>query len=172
MAAFLRADSRLEHCRSSSRRPSSSGWPPGALNVAINTQASEIERARGRPTMSSFHGFFSLGALVGASLGGAIIAARLRQDGTGAAVAAVTMLVASRLFASRSFLAEPPAAATGRGAGARRFALPSAAVLGLAVLTFFSNTVEGAVNDWSALYLSTVARAERRRRRAASRSSR
>ena len=29
-------------------------------------------------------------------------------------------------------------------------------MLGLAALCFFSNTVEGAVNDWSALYLATV----------------
>jgi MFS family permease len=34
--------------------------------------------------------------------------------------------------------------------------LPNAPVMGLAVLTFLSNTVEGAVADWSGLYLSTV----------------
>ena len=34
--------------------------------------------------------------------------------------------------------------------------LPSTAILGLTVLTFFANTVEGAVNDWSTLYLSSV----------------
>src|SRR5258708_655390 len=50
------------------------GVTAGAANVAINTQASEIERARGRPTMSSFHGFFSLGALAGAALGGGVVA--------------------------------------------------------------------------------------------------
>ena len=124
----------------------------GANNVAINTQASEIERARGRPTMSSFHGFFSLGALAGATLGGGIIAIG-RQDGTGAAVVAVVMLVIAT-FASRSFLPTTPK--TKSKEGRKRFALPSGAVLGLALLTFFSNTVEGAVNDWSALYLATV----------------
>ena len=32
------------------------GVAGGAANVAQNTQASEVEAARGRPTMSSFHG--------------------------------------------------------------------------------------------------------------------
>src|SRR5262245_56030892 len=44
------------------------GIVAGALNVAINTQGAEVEKARGRPTLSSFHGFFSLGGLVGAVL--------------------------------------------------------------------------------------------------------
>ena len=43
----------------------------GGLDVAMNTQAAEVETARGRPTMSSFHGFFSVGGLVGAGAGGA-----------------------------------------------------------------------------------------------------
>jgi len=130
------------------------GVTAGAYNVAINTQASEIERARGRPTMSSFHGFFSLGALAGASLGGGIIAIG-RHDGSGAAVAAVVMF-AIAIFATRYFLPTTPAPKVERQPGGRRFTLPSGAVLGLSALTFFANTVEGAVNDWSALYLSTV----------------
>lgn len=130
------------------------GLASGANNVAINTQASEIERARGRPTMSSFHGFFSLGALAGATLGGGIIAIGL-QDGIGAAVVALAML-AIAAFATRYFLPTKPALKTESRDGRARFALPSGAVLGLAALTFFSNTVEGAVNDWSALYLAAV----------------
>lgn len=129
------------------------GLSTGAANVTLNTQASEIERARGQPTMSSFHGFFSLGALVGASLGGGMIALG-QQDGTGAAVVAVVLL-AGAAGATPYFL---PTIAKQPGAGAveRRLALPTRAVLGLSALTFLSNTIEGAVNDWSALYLSAV----------------
>jgi MFS family permease len=130
------------------------GAAGGANNVAINTQASEIERARGKPTMSSFHGFFSLGALGGASLGGAIIAVH-RQDGSGAA-AVIAVLLVIALVAGWYFLRSPPPPQRPREPGARRLAIPSLAVLSLSVLVFFSNTVEGAVNDWSALYLSTV----------------
>ena len=130
------------------------GVTAGAANVAVNTQASEIERTRGRPTMSSFHGFFSLGALAGASLGGGIIAFGW-QDGSGAAVvAAVLFTIAAG--AARFFLATAPAPRKASLDGRRRMALPGPAILGLSVLTFFANTVEGAVNDWSTLYLSSV----------------
>jgi fucose permease len=53
------------------------GAAAGSANVAINTQASVIETMRGRATMSTFHGFFSLGALISAGVGGAMIARRL-----------------------------------------------------------------------------------------------
>lgn len=130
------------------------GLAGGANNVAINTQASEIEQARGKPTMSSFHGFFSLGALVGAALGGGIIAAGWQNGG--GAMAAIGTMLATAGFAVRHYLPAPVAKKDAATAASSRFAWPSLAVLGLAVLTFFSNTVEGAVNDWSALYLSTV----------------
>lgn len=129
------------------------GLAAGGCNVALNTQASEIERARGKPTMSSFHGFFSLGALVGAALGGAIIAVGW-QDGRGAAVVVIASL-AIVIFTSRYYLASPPAAAATKVARTR-FALPPALVLALAAIAFIANMVEGAVADWSALYLSSV----------------
>lgn len=38
----------------------------GTLDVAMNYQAVEVEKAAGRPMMSGFHGFFSLGGILGA----------------------------------------------------------------------------------------------------------
>jgi MFS family permease len=127
----------------------------GGYNVAINTQASEVEKARKRPIMSSFHGFWSLGGLAGASLGGGIIALGWHNGG-GVAVLAIIMAVVG-LVASRSFLT---AAAKPDEAGAitkeRRFVLPTAALLGIVVIAFLSEFIEGSVVNWSALYLSTV----------------
>ncbi|MFC7713529.1 MFS transporter [Nonomuraea recticatena] len=40
-----------------------------SLDVAMNTHAVEVERAYGRPLMSSFHGMFSAGGLLGAGAG-------------------------------------------------------------------------------------------------------
>jgi hypothetical protein len=45
------------------------GASNGVLDVSMNANASEVETARGIPTMSSFHGFFSLGGLIGAAAG-------------------------------------------------------------------------------------------------------
>ncbi len=131
------------------------GFAVGINNVAINTQGSEIEKRRGQPTMSLFHGFFSLGELGGAALGSAIFALRL-QDGHGAAVLAVVMIAVS-LFIGRFYLTHAEQVVVQpKTEMKRRFVVPGGAVLGLVILTFFSNTVEGAVNDWSTLYLATV----------------
>lgn len=132
------------------------GLVGGAANVAINTQASEIERLRGKPTMSSFHGFFSLGALAGSLVGAGILAVGL-ANGTGAIGAALVLVVVAAV-AGRWFLASPPpppTPATAQPKAKSGFALPFAVIV-LSVLVFFSNMVEGSVNDWSALYLATV----------------
>ena len=67
------------------------GAVTGGADVAVNTQASEIEKARGRPTMSSFHGFYSVGGLAGSIAGAAIIASGW-GNGQGAVTAGVVCL--------------------------------------------------------------------------------
>jgi MFS family permease len=123
----------------------------GAMNVAVNTQGTEIEAMRGKPTLSSFHGFFSLGTLVG-SLSFALLVQQGLGDGSGALMVAALMIVAA-LVASRWY---PPGQVKPASEGRASFVLPTAAVAGIAVLTFICNGLEGSVNDWSALYLSTV----------------
>ena len=41
----------------------------GALDVSMNTQAVIVERVRGRPLMSGFHGCWSIGTFAGAGIG-------------------------------------------------------------------------------------------------------
>src|SRR3954454_16052148 len=45
-----------------------------AMDVSMNAQGVEVEKGMKRPTMSRFHGMFSLGAMVGAAAGGAVAA--------------------------------------------------------------------------------------------------
>jgi MFS family permease len=125
------------------------GTTIGALDVSMNVQATEVEAARGRPTMSSFHGFFSLGALIGAGLGAAIISVGL-GDGRGATLVAVFMFILAIVAALNLW---PSARATHAGP---HFALPNRAAFALGMLTFLAFAIEGSVADWSALYLSTV----------------
>jgi MFS family permease len=124
------------------------GAAMGALDVAMNTQASELETVRGKPTMSSFHAFFSIGGLAGSLIGAGIIAIGW-GDGRGALIAAAIFFAASALSVRHLLPSLPPDHA------GPRFALPSKAVVGIGMLGFLCFAIEGAVTDWSALFLST-----------------
>lgn len=129
------------------------GASGGALNVALNTQASNVETARGRPTMSVFHGFFSLGMLCASVIGAAVIA-RGWGDGSGA-IAANAFLLPLVVGAGMGLLPDGSSRARTGSASGFRFALPAGALLGLASLAFLANAIEFTVNDWSALFLTT-----------------
>jgi len=121
------------------------GASNGVLDVAMNANASEVEAARGIPTMSSFHGFFSLGGLIGAALGGLLIGAGL-GDGRGAMMMSVAIALATAVCA-RLLLVVPPAP------HGSHFALPRGPALFLGLLALLCFAVEGALVDWSALLL-------------------
>jgi MFS family permease len=50
------------------------GASAGMMDVAMNAQGVLVEKHLGRPTMSRFHGLFSVGAMIGAFLGGVVAA--------------------------------------------------------------------------------------------------
>ena len=119
----------------------------GALDVSMNVQAVAVEKRYRRPIMTTFHGLFSAGSLVGGALAGV-----LAGQGVGAtphllAVAAVLVPVA--LLASRWLL---PAGGDA-GPSGPTFARPSRALAGLGVVAFGVLLGEGAIADWSAVYL-------------------
>lgn len=122
------------------------GVSNGALDVAMNANASEVETARGRPTMSSFHGFYSLGGLLGAALGGAIVGQGW-GDGRGALAMGIVTAVALALAAPRVMAFAPT-----HEAGSH-FQLPRGAALSLGLLALLCFAVEGALVDWSALLM-------------------
>lgn len=118
----------------------------GAMDVAMNAHGVAVERKLGRPVMSSFHGMWSLGGLVGAGL-----AALLLPSLSAAAHALLTTLLTTA-GAVMPLLMLLPASADG-GAPGSGFAWPSRATLGLGALCFLAMTSEGAVIDWAALHL-------------------
>jgi MFS family permease len=122
------------------------GVTNGALDVAMNANASEVETARGLPTMSSFHGFFSLGGLFGAGIGGLLVGQGLGH-GQGALMVGVVTAVVLALSAPRVM-----GFAATHGAGSH-FSLPRGAALGLGLLALLCFAVEGALVDWSALLM-------------------
>lgn len=125
-------------------------------NIGINTLAAEFEHRHGRAAMSSFHGFFSIGGLVGSLLGGTLIAAG-HGDGRGALVVGIAMLCVS-LWATVNALDIAPERREQREGP--RFAIPPPAVLCICLLVFCTALIEGSVGDWSALYLDTIKHAD------------
>jgi MFS family permease len=151
----------------------------GALDVAMNVQAIAVERAYGRPIMPSFHGWFSTGGLVGAlaggGLAGAAVAAPTHLAGSSAAGAAAVAWASRHLWAAgedeRSPTRERDArraaekrrraqrrgatrARGGTRAFGRRLALGPPVLVVCGLIAFCAALGEGAMADWSALYLT------------------
>ena len=120
----------------------------GGLDVAMNAQAVTVERAVGRPVMSSFHAAFSGGALVG-SLTGALAAALALPVAAHLGITGLVLLaVCGPLIPA--MLREEEATAGERGP---LFAWPTGRLLPLAVIALAALLAEGAVADWSAVHL-------------------
>jgi predicted MFS family arabinose efflux permease len=117
------------------------------LDVAVNVEATEIERQSGRPLMSGFHGMFSLGGMAGAGLGSAAPALGLTAQGhlfVATGLGAVAVLVASR-----AMLPVEPAAAGEK----HPLSIPRGPLLLLGVLASMGLITEGAMYDWSVLFM-------------------
>lgn len=119
----------------------------GGLDVAMNAQAALVEEAYKRPIMSSFHGLWSVGGLIGAAIGGVIVAqgtAVFPHMAAAGSVAFVLMIVTAQ------WLVSDTGNSTGDGPA---FALPTRALIPMGVIAFAVLFSEGAVADWSAIYL-------------------
>lgn len=124
------------------------GAAAGVADVAMNAQAVLVEERYGRSVMSSMHGFWSLGGLLGSAV--AALAARAGLDArihffvTSVVLALITVAASTRLLPHRPEpeLAAPPG-----------FALPSRAVLPLGLIGLCAVFAEGAGLEWSAVYV-------------------
>mgnify|MGYP001267568452 CR=1 FL=1 len=122
------------------------GAAGGTMDVAMNAHGALVERHLGRPIMSSLHGMWSLGGLFGAGAGGLLLQVLppVAQCGLIAgALLALFLAVQSRLLPSSADSSAEPSG----------LALPSRGTLLLGLLTFLAFMSEGAILDWSAIYL-------------------
>jgi MFS family permease len=117
------------------------------VDVPMNAHASVVETGWGRAIMSSFHAAWSAGGLVGSAVGGLLIA-------RGAGPALQLGIEAGTAFAIMA-AASLTIGVGDRRAAARIFALPERKLMALGLVAFLAVLVEGAVTDWSALYMSS-----------------
>jgi MFS family permease len=123
------------------------GAATGALDVSMNAQGIAVERAYRRPIMSSLHGMFSIGAMAGAGATGLVASQGVGIVPQLLTIGALTVLLAPLL--TRVML-PAQADAGGRGEG---FVLPDRRLVALGLIAFCGLLGEGAMGDWSAVYL-------------------
>ncbi len=123
------------------------GGLTGAMDVAMNANAVEVERNMRRSIMSSCHAFWSLGGLCGAATGGFLIAS---LGVTGHVLLLAAVCVVLFVVARPMILADAPHPSDE----------PTKAKLPMTPLPWLIGTIalfcmipEGTVLDWSALYL-------------------
>lgn len=122
------------------------GGSLGVIDVIMNIQAVLVETAIGRRLMSNFHGMYSLGAI-----SGALVLTGLLSLGLAPEVGSFMMIgviVAANLALARGYL---PNRAPGGGLA---FVRPTGLVMLVGLMCFVVYLAEGAVLDWSALYLT------------------
>jgi len=117
------------------------------LDVSMNAQAVAVEQRYQHAIMSSFHGLFSLGGLVGAAVAGAVMALGVRDVPHVVGTATVSLLAVGGCL---GWLVPSPVRP---GPAERVFARPVGVLLRLGALAFCGLLAEGAMGDWSAVYL-------------------
>jgi MFS family permease len=129
------------------------GAMAGSMDVAMNTHAVMLEKRYQRHIMSSFHALFSLGGMAGSALGG-LVASRTVPAGIHFWVSGIA-LTAMSLLAFR-WLPLPSAPENTAKVPSGGTITWSVALGALALLAFSIMLVEGAIADWSAIYLRTA----------------
>nr|WSZ95017.1 MFS transporter [Streptomyces sp. NBC_00857] len=127
------------------------GATSGMADVAMNALGVEVENRLDKSIMSSLHGMWSTGALIGSAAG--TLAAHLGSDARLHHLLAAAVLTVLGLIACQGVLdlhsapdeEAPP-----------RFALPPKSALVIGAVGFCAVFAEGASLDWSAVYLRDV----------------
>jgi MFS family permease len=125
------------------------GFFNGLMDVSMNSQAAAFERCTGRSVMSSFHALFSLGGLVGTFFGAALLA--MNWPAPAHVLIACVPFMIGGCFWYRGLIPEK------RRAGELGFfiSIPTMNLIPLAIMAFVFFLAEGAVFDWSGVFLKT-----------------
>ena len=129
-----------------------SGLIAASMDVSMNAQGVEVENELGAPTMSRFHGMFSLGGMVGAGLGGLAAASGIKP---------LLHFAGSAVLNFGLVLVAIPLLLKGRGRAVdTEHRLPwnriPPVLLALSAISFCCLLSEGAMGDWTAVYLKQV----------------
>jgi len=127
------------------------GFSMGWVDISMNAVANTIEKQDNTVIMNTSHGFFSLGGIIGGTIGGVV--ASLYID------ASIHMISGTIILFAMIFLFVAPhlwkISDSDNKSGGHGFTVPKRSIMGLAVIAFCIMMSEGAVADWSTVYLSS-----------------
>lgn len=126
------------------------GMMSAVFAIAVNSLIAEIEKQAGKYIMTGSHGFWSLGGIVGASTGG-YLAGRFGMPLVHVTVLLV-ILIGAQLYLRGAYMHIKGEART---KGAKR-QTPWKPLLLIALIGMIMMASEGAIADWSGLYLKQV----------------
>ena len=118
----------------------------GSMDVSMNSHGIAVEKSIKRPIMSGLHGAFSIGAMIGAFAGAALLQ---RFGALTQVFTIISIFVAIHLISSQFLLPTE----LDKGLSGSHFALPTPATIGLGLLCFLALMIEGSVMDWAAIMM-------------------
>lgn len=126
------------------------GFINALMNISMNAAVASIEKIHKQPIMSTCHGMWSIGAMLGAAIGsvtlGLSIGTLNHLVGTSIGVALILLAMSGTIFHLKET----------KNLADKVFALPKGALLLLSFLAFCILLSEGAIADWSAIYMRDV----------------
>lgn len=122
------------------------GASNGAMDVAMNAHGIAIQKELKRPIMSSFHGGWSVGGFAAAGLVAVAAAAGLDPR-------VESLLVGVALLLLSLWITRRLGAANAHSSAGHGFALPTRPLILIGALCFLVMLTEGAIGDWSGIYL-------------------
>lgn len=125
----------------------------GVFDVAMNSQAVMVEQKYGRPIMTSFHAFFSVGMALGGLSAAMFSWLEVGIAGHLTVITCIAVIIA--LWTSRFLIRDKPIEKP--SSDQPLFRLPNAALLGIGVITLCCMLGEGAMANWSVNYMENIA---------------
>ncbi|MBX2945484.1 MAG: MFS transporter [Cyclobacteriaceae bacterium] len=130
------------------------GISAGMLDVSMNAQAVMVEKELGKPIMTSFHALFSIGMMLGAGMGS--LFSKLNTP-LFTHLGTITLISVVISFFMQYYLIHDKPMAKQEGPA---FRLPNVAMISIGIIAFCSMLGEGAMADWSTIYLEKVSHAD------------
>ncbi len=131
------------------------GASTGILGVVVNALAVHVEKHQSRPILSTYHGLFSFGGLVGASIAAGCLAWKVEPIPSliGASIGVGAAYLFAGPWLPEAMVEHRAGPTTSEVGSARRWSWPARRLIVLGGFAFLGLVGEGSMGDWSAVYL-------------------